>query len=83
VIVIKSRPQFISHLKNGLDDGSTLNEKNDADKIWKEFLKKDPERVVNTIHTHWLEQGDNKNATVKEMKEFSDSADNNKKTGYD
>jgi len=64
------KDEFINHLKSeGLADGTKLNEKDDANKIWREFLKKEPEQVANTIHTHWLETGDNKNATKKEMKD--------------
>jgi len=62
------KTEFISHLKNGLDDGTKLT-KTDENELWKEFLSKDPERVANTINTHWIETKDNEDATKKDMKE--------------
>lgn len=66
----KATKEFIDHLKGkGLDNGDKLNEKDDAEKIWKEFLSKEPERVVKTIYTCRLEKDDFKNATKNKMKE--------------
>jgi len=61
------KAEFISHLGNGLDDGTKLT-KTDDNELWKEFLGKDPERVANTIHTHWLETKDNEDNTKNLMK---------------